>query len=429
MARARSGGGGNGAIIGLVVFGAGFFICLILAILFYTQVSTAQQEAEAAQADLNQVASPSERNNNDQLDDEIVDMDGNTTVAKLLNRISALKSEVAGLQGQVTDLTGELSTEKANAQQQQEAAEQARADLARLSDNRTAMESELRGQVASMSSTIADISADNDQLKSLIDSSILEVQDSYNQQIERLNTRIAELNAETSVLDRTIADQQVTIVALRGERPPDIPLTDADATIVAQIPDQDKVYLDIGRNANLVKGMSFTVFDPDTLVKLEGPDLDRGKATVDIINVDETTAVGLIVDRKPRAVIRDGDALVNIVFDPRRKYSFLVFGQYDLDFDGELDDYGLDQVKSLVLESNGRLIDTIGFTTDFIVLGVEPELPTRPDDELDLLKMREYRVALENYQAYQDRIAAARELGIPVLNQNRFLDLVGRGRR
>ena len=427
MARARSGGGGNGAIIGLVVFGAGFFICLILAILFYTQVSTAQQEAEAAKADLNQVASPSDEN--EQLDQAIADMDGNTTVAKLLNRISASRSEVVGLQGRVTDLTGELSTEKANAQQQQEAAEQARADLARLSENRTAMESELRDQVASMSSTIADISADNDRLKSLIDSSIIEVEDSYRQQIERLNTRIAELNAETSVLDRTIADQQVTIVALKGERPEAIPLTDADATIVAQIPDQDKVYLDIGRNANLVKGMSFTVFDPDTLVKLEGPDLDRGKATVDIINVDETTAVGLIVDRKPRAVIRDGDALVNIVFDPRRKYSFLVFGQYDLDFDGELDDYGLDQVKSLVLESNGRLIDTIGFTTDFVVLGVEPELPTRPDDELDLLKMREYRVALENYQAYQDRIAAARELGIPVLNQNRFLDLVGRGRR
>jgi hypothetical protein len=43
--------------------------------------------------------------------------------------------------------------------------------------------------------------------------------------------------------------------------------------------------------------------------------------------------------------------------------------------------------------------------------------------------MREYRVELENYQAYQDRIAQAREFGIPVLNQNRFLDLIGFSRR
>lgn len=427
MARARSGGGGNGAMIGLVVFGACFFVCLILAILFYTKVSTAEQNAAAAQAELSKIISGGDQN--DDLVQLTTDMDGNTTVAKLINRVAAYRSEVNGLQTQVGDVTRSHELAQSEAQGQKEAAEQARADLARLSDNRTALESELRGQVQSMSSTIADISAENDRLKSLIDSSIQEVESSYRQQIDQQNTRIAELNAESSALDRTIADQQITIVTLRGERPVDIPLTNADATVVAQIPDQNKVYLDIGSDSNLRKGMSFTVFDPDVLVKLEGADLEKGKAIVDIINVDATTAVGLVVSRKPRAVIRDGDALVNIVYDPRRIYSFHAFGQFDLDFNGELDDYGLDEVKSLITRSNGRLVDSIGFTTDFIVLGVEPELPVRPDDELDLLKMREYRVELENYQAYQDRIAQAREVGIPVLNQNRFLDLVGYSRR
>ena len=39
--------------------------------------------------------------------------------------------------------------------------------------------------------------------------------------------------------------------------------------------------------------------------------------------------------------------------------------------------------------------------------------------------MQAYRVQLENYQAYQDLIAQAQSLNVPVLNQNRFLDLIG----
>ncbi|MEM7624639.1 MAG: hypothetical protein AAF333_03310 [Planctomycetota bacterium] len=427
MARARSGGGGNGAMIGLVVFGAGFFICLILAILLYTQVSTAEQNEAAARSELTNVISSADQN--DTLAQITADIEGRTTVAKLLNYIDERRKEINGLQGDVVNITSARDLAATEAQQNREAAEQARADLARLSDNRTALEAELRGQVQGMSSTIADISAENDRLKSRIDQSIIDVENSYRQQIDQLNDRVSTLNSEVSRLERVISDQQVTIIALKGETPEPIPLTDADATIVAQLPDQDKVYLGIGSDQNLVKGMSFTVFDPDVLVKLEGDDLNQGKAVIDIINVDNTTAVGLIVERKPRAVIRDGDAVVNIAYDPRRKYSFHVFGQFDLDFDEEIDDFGLDTVKNLVTRSNGQLADEIGYTTDFLVLGLEPELPVRPDDELDLLKMREYRVELENFQLYQDRIALAREFGIPVLSQNRFLDLVGFTRR
>lgn len=427
MARARSGGGGNGAMIGLVVFGACFFVCLILAILFYTKVSTAEQNASSAQSELAQVMSSGD--DNEELASLIADVEGRTTVAKLRNVITATRNEVNGLQGQLVDATSARDLALADATSQKEAAEQARADLDRVNQNRTAVESELGQQVKDMTAQLASISAENDRLRSQVDGSIQDVEASYRQQLDQQNTRIAELGAEVSALQRTIAEQQVTITTLRGERPQDIPLTDADATVVAQIPDQNKVYLDIGSDSGLRKGMAFTLFDPDVLVKLEGTDLEKGKAIVEIINVDETTAVGLIVARKARAVIRDGDALVNIVYDPRRVYNFHVFGQFDLDYDGELDDFGLDQVKSRILGANGRLSEEIGFTTDFLVLGVEPELPVRPEDELDLLKMREYSVGLENYQAYQDRIAQARELGVPVLNQNRFLDLVGYTRR
>lgn len=427
MARARSGGGGNGAIIGLVVFGAGFLVCLILAILFYTRVETAEQDAENARSELAEVINGADRN--EALDAAIDEMDGSTTVAKLLNRVSESRLEIDRLLGQVIDVSGARDLAQAEVNQSKASIELARADLQHARDSRGSIERDLRREVDSLSATISAISSENDKLKSLIDQSILDITENYERQIEQQNTQLGGLNEQISGFERQVSDLNLTIVKIRGVRPEAVALTDPDATVVSQIPDQNKVYLNIGRDKNLKKGIAFSVYDPDKIVRLEGEQPRDAKAIVEIINVDESTAVGLVVRRRPRAVVNDGDALVNLVFDPNRVFTFHVFGQFDIDADGDIDDNGVEAIKSLVARANGQFSEDIGFATVYVVLGVAPKLPQQPEDEFDLPKMRIYRVELENYQAYQDRINQARELGIPVLNQNRFLDLVGFFRR
>lgn len=422
MARARSGGGGNGSIWGLVVFGAGFFICLVLAILFYTKVESAEQAAEEAQADLAKVANSSDLSSPDYAD-RTAEGSG-SGVSKLMAHIGDQRSEINSLQNQVTDLTGKLTNAVDNAAREGDEAARARANEADAVANRNAVEAELRSEVQALTTVIDGISEENTRLKGLIDKSVVEIQGEYEQQLTDLRDRNRDLESTVTDLERNIDQQRRDILALIGERPEAATITQADATIVAQIPDQNRVYLDIGWESGVKKGMTFSVHDPDALVKLEEDEFE-GKAVVEIINVSSNTAVGRITTSQPRAVIRDGDALVNLIFDPNRVYSFHVFGQFDLDYDQEADDNGLDQVESMVTRFNGKLADNLGFATDYLVLGLEPQLPARPQDELDLIKMREFRVELENFQAYQDRIAQARELGIPVLNQNRFLDLVG----
>ncbi len=423
MARARSGGGTPGSIWGLVIFGAGFFICLILAILFYTRVETAEQEAQEARAELNQVISSSDENNPTLA--RLTAEGSGTTVNRLIANVGDLEAEIVRLQSQLVDANDRLATTQTQLETAQSQNESNQASLQQASQSRQQLAGELRGQVQSLTSTVNSISAENDRLKGLVDTSIEEVDQTYRSQIESLQTQLREQENQGAQLSRTIEDLQYQLSILTGTAPVPSAVASADATIVSQLPEQNKVYLDIGRNDGLQPGMAFQVFDPDTLVRLEGEDLEEGKAVVDIINVNDTTSVGRIVTTEGNVQVRNGDKLVNVVFEPGRVYTFHLFGQFDLDYDESPDDGGLEQVENMVRRFNGRLADELSFSTDYLVLGVEPELPTRPDDELDLIQMKEYRVQLENFNAYQGRITQARELGIPVLNQNRFFNLVG----
>ncbi|MEM8738934.1 MAG: hypothetical protein AAGG38_10730 [Planctomycetota bacterium] len=422
MARARSGGGGQGSILGLVVLGAGFLVCLILAIVFFTKVESATQAEAAAQADLNAVVNSGDRNNPSF--QTLTAQGPGSSVGKLLAEIDQLSSTVSELRGQVGSLTVIKDTAEAGLAEQQAATARAQADLTQSVTEKNNLSRDLSRQVQQLTSTVDAISSENTRLKSLIDTSIQEVDQTYQAQVASLRQQVAELDATITERERSIAGLQTTIAELRGSRPESVAVTLADATVVAQIKDQNKVYLDLGREAGLTLGMPFKVFDAEELIKIEDPEAE-GKAIIEIINIESNSAVGRVVSRQPRATIDNGDLLVNVAFDPNRIFTFHVFGQFDLDNNGEVEPDSHERVSALIQRSGGRLVDDLGYSVDYLVLGQEPSLPQRPDDELDLIKMREFRVELENFEAYQTRIVEARELGIPVLNQNRFLDLIG----
>ena len=63
---------------------------------------------------------------------------------------------------------------------------------------------------------------------------------------------------------------------------------------------------------------------------------------------------------------------------------------------------------------------------NYIVLGEKPILPDKPGpDEFDPVKIAEYQALLAAYEAYFRIVDDAKIMRIPVLNQERFLDLTG----
>ena len=421
MARVRS--NNNGSMVGMVVFGVASFIFLLLSIILYSQTGRYQQEQAAAQSELNQVINAGERGSATLA--EVQGREGGgTIVGKLLAEIESLRSQSQGLQGEVQTVSSRLASAEAALQAQTDAAGTAQAGYLEVQKSKADLEAALRTEVDGLSGKVQAISAENQRLNGLIDQQIAGLGSSSERLFAEKQRQMDELGAQVAALTDENSDLKSTVDALRGAVVESPAVTLPDAQIVALNAADQKVFLDIGRGDGLRLGMAFNVFEADDLVKISDPGA-QGKAIVEIINVEADKSVGRIVSRNGRARVDVGDVVVNVVYDPNRTFSFHVFGQFDLDFDRKPDIRDRERIEAIVGRSGGQLADALSFDTDYLVLGAEPSFPNKPDDELDLVLMREYRVGLENFQAYQDLLGTAQGLGIPVLNQSRFLDLVG----
>ena len=68
----------------------------------------------------------------------------------------------------------------------------------------------------------------------------------------------------------------------------------------------------------------------------------------------------------------------------------------------------------------------INVETDFVVLGAEPQIPTLTREEReDPVQKAIYDRAVAEAEAYANISAKARDYRIPILNQNRFLYMIG----
>jgi NAD-dependent DNA ligase len=80
----------------------------------------------------------------------------------------------------------------------------------------------------------------------------------------------------------------------------------------------------------------------------------------------------------------------------------------------------------LITEWGGQVQNNIDVDTDFVVMGAEPKIEQFTADELnDPLNKQIQDDQKAAYDAYQDQLEKAEKLGIPIMNQNRFLYFCG----
>ena len=449
MARARS-GGGSGSAWALVFFGAGFFISLLLAIVFYTQVSGARQGQEAAEDKLAEFANPSEQsspeidalkaggdsvvgalvkernalrtliaNDPGKTQPEIEAAAGTLGVAgrSLFPEVARLQNEVAGLQEQNDALKQDL----ANASARADAAEQAKADLDQSYKDSLA---NLGATVDQTGDALKATQTKIQEQKSTLDGQMADTRSEYVSQIAALEEEINKHNLEIRRL-LTLVDE---LSLSSGQDPGPSNLTRADGRVVSVIGGRPEVYISLGRSDRLQMGMTFEVFDSNDLVKLNEYGQVRGKATVEVVSVDEAASVARIVRLDRGQAVGDNDQIVNLAYDPEAIQKFYVYGDFDPDGDGVADADGRDQIVSKIRQWGGKVTDALTYDVDFLVLGAEPPLPTPPPDgEVDPVKIAKYVAEQREFETYQQLIGEARSasLNIPILNQNRFLALVG----
>jgi multidrug efflux pump subunit AcrA (membrane-fusion protein) len=335
--------------------------------------------------------------------------------------VTALAQAVVAREAQIAQLTADRDANAkqvaaAKAQQEAQVAahtaalEEARAAAAQATANATSTLGSKDEQVAQIEKERAD-----ERAKAAADA-------------EALRAQMTERDGAIKQKDDEINRLRQKLGATRGNVTTAV-MTQADGQII-RLPGNDIAYIDLGAGEQIAPGMTFEVYDKSDGVPPpatpDSTDLPAGKASLEVLRVGATSAECRITRTAPGAQLTEGDLIANLVYDRNTKFTFFVFGNFDLDGNGVATAGDANVIKQLVTQWGGRVADKIDVSTDFAVLGPEPVVPTFTDEEkADPINAKKLEDAEAALKAYDEVVQRAGELNIPVLNQNRFLYYVG----
>lgn len=452
-------GSGGGMLVSLVIFVTATVALLVLSIVFYAGQSKALDAQRAAEANLNQFASGEERSRDttrgllaeasgmnksvfgamqqrqsdtaafvtgnpaatlDQMRQELAVGEGRTVRTEMQDLRSSLRSrqgDIEQLQSRLSSATDEIARIKSALQSAEQGSRQALdAAEARIAGLAAAVE-EHRRQTAT---AVSDIGGTREQLESR-----------YAQRIRDLEGQIDQLNQDNAVLRTRVGELSSVVDAIRIK--PQSPAELVDGRILDVLGSDRQVFVDRGSRHRIVPGMTFEVYrdansiapDPST------GSYSRGKASLQVIKVDENTSTARIVRETAGSPVIRGDVVANAVYDPDFNFKFLVFGKFDVDGDGRPTISEAEFVRQRVRDWGGSVIEGTELVgdLDFLVLGVQPPQPGPIPPNATAAQIQARLDASDEYERYQQLFRTASEAQIPVLNWNRFEVLTGSVRR
>ena len=429
-------------------------LCLalfVLTVIFAAQANKERQERQAGEATYNEAIRPDERTD---LWENLRARSGRQSVVMhlhqqnqdLLNLIGAGRRETS--EAVIERVTGQLSPGSSSLLREVEslrarlnerdrdlaAAERARdaaqadmnAAIERAERQREANQQRLNennAQLAMLQSEVERFRAGADQNIDLARSQAAAERAGSAERISSLESTGRQLRNQIAVLEEQLD-------RLRGQRSGDTLRPQDEATLidgrVVSVAGPDEVIINLGRRDRLVLGLSFEVYSRGTSLQ---PDQDGnfppGKASVEVIRIDEGTSRARVIRSTRGNPVVANDVLVNPIFDPRKDYKFVVFGNFDTNRDGIATEIERNQIIALIEEWGGTIQDTIDGTTDFLVLGEPPVLPPQPrqDDPIEVIDR--YINLRRTVDRFNELFESAKRAGIPVLNQNRLMTLTG----
>lgn len=305
------------------------------------------------------------------------------------------------------------------------------AELNTMANNVKTVQDEFEAKVAELQADVERIQRDAEEALAAKDRQLADLQASTDATTDEMNkarvqsqafSREAEIREQR--LRRQIDELQGKIAQLRpGAFDAQAILTKSDGQVLRAIPGSEVVYISVGAADGVKPGMKFEVFSP---FGERMADDYRGKATIEVATVLDTTSECKVTRATPAKPIVEGDAIVNVVFERNRRTKFVVRGDFDLDYDGEIDWDGVDKISAIIRAWGGAVVPDVDESVDFVVLGLGPQSP-------DVLQGRRVSTIVEDLVRTRQRereqwlgvIESARTRNIPILTQNQFLFLTG----
>lgn len=456
MASRSSAGVGVGVTI--AILGVACLGLFILTIVFYSKFQAAQTRNQQADADLREIVTAGERQTPQvraivdrarqkapaesavtYLRESLRTM-SDMAIGTKTDDIEQVRRRLAGVQGLGNQsLVAFVETQRRQveaAESRLSEAEAARATALKDRENEANRVQALRtahaSTVASLEDKIGSYRSEIDQyrdeinvLRREMDARVERIAQAFESEKATLNGEIARLRDSNTLLSDELDK-------LRSERNRDIFRGDdertlVDGEVIGLDSSGEKVYINRGKAHRVVLGLSFAVYSDIAELR---PDASggfaRGKADLEVIKVDEFSSTCRVVRSTRGLPIVRGDLLVNPVYDPKKVYKFLVYGNFDANADGRATELERDDIRALIRDWGGTTVDSLVEGIDFLILGERPTLPPPPKAS-DRIEIQEAYIRLVGIAREYDRLfEQATATSIPVLNQNRLYTLIGK---
>jgi len=337
--------------------------------------------------------------------------------AAILPMAVAMKSEYDAAKSQAAGLTADVEEMK----------QKWNRDVAGFS----AAEEKIVGEKNMFITQATTVQQSVEQMKTVAEESVKRSIDQLQQQIDAKNAEIevfkqqaAELAASLKEADMSRNKLETQLEQIKPRPDIEVAAYKPDGKIVSVDPQLGIVYLDLGSNDHVYRGLTFAVYDRSAPMPEDG----KGKAEIRVFDVRTEVSVARIVSSSDKNPIIPDDIIVNLIWDKSSPNTFVVVGDFDLDNNGGTDIYGRDKVVSLINAWGGIVTDNLDINTDFVVLGAQPELTAKPSEAqiaVDPMAMDKYNKAIEIANQYKSVMEKAAGLSIPVFNTERFKNLIG----
>lgn len=452
---AGRGGAGVGAVVTITVMGLLVLGLFVATLVFYTQNNKSQQQLLEANAALDDYVKESERQQ-DRIRSYAAEAQGQrkSVVAYLADSLEAANRIAVGsprlttealreransvegvqsshllgaLQGrdqQIAALTNQLNAAVAARTQAQHDLTAAQRSVATIQAAFNTSMDAANERINIYGSDINKYTTSLQQVERLTADQLIQLQNDYTAQIAKANGDMAAEREQNLIL----RDQLRALQALTQNTNL---ITDVAALVDGQIaainPADREVTIGIGRRQKVVLGMTFTVYGAASQIKVDQAtgNYTQGKATIEVIRIDDSTATcRLLTERQGNPVVR-GDVICNAVYDPSKVFKLVVYGNFDANRDGISTPAERDDLADLIAGWGGTVVDDLAGDVDFLILGTRPIVPPPPPPGADIAVLSEWQRLDRMARRYDDLFNKARDSSIPVLNQNRLFYLIG----
>lgn len=335
-----------------------------------------------------------------------------STMQSTVNKLRDTESKMAALDQRLTERDNQIS----NLQAQLEQAERERAEqVAAVERQYAASKQEIQDGLNQLTDLRASMEEAKDRLR-----------DEYEGRISDLEAQNDAALRDNAVLSSRVKELEKKIDQSRIK--PENAAQLVDGTIVEVAGSNDQVYIDRGRQHRVALGMTFEVYDDVASIRpLPDGTMPRGKASLEVTKVGETTSTCKVTRATPGRPVLRNDVIANAVYDPQYRFKFLVHGKFDTNNDGRATDAEARHLESLVMEWGGTVVtgDQIPGDLDFLVLGVNPQEPPPLRADASEVEVEIYLQRKQEVETYRRLFRQASDAQIPVLNANRFFVLIG----